>query len=131
MSKYQIFTKLPQISHTHRNRKLKRHNWKRTNCFFPIHPGMCNESTFFIFASYEPLNVPITCALNRGVATIGTGGVSIPDEKIGKCVEKRTKSTKRQTPGRCFHLTLVKRKGCLRYRLEWLVSRNHYRKMLF
>ena len=60
LTKYQIFTILPQISHFHKN-----HNFSsifvafKTNCLIPINftAGTCQEYCFFIFASCEPLKV--------------------------------------------------------------------------
>ena len=52
LTKYQIFKKLPQISHIHKNRNFKS---IETNCFFPINSmaGTRKECTFFV--SFEPL----------------------------------------------------------------------------
>ena len=49
LTKYQILTKLPQISHIHKNRIFKMMiGTFKTNCFFPIIflAGTCQESTF-------------------------------------------------------------------------------------
>ena len=53
LTKYQIFTKLPQISHNiHKNRNFSSIIEKRLiNCFYCIKfmAGTCKESTFFVF----------------------------------------------------------------------------------
>ena len=61
LTKYQIFTILPQILHFHKNRNFSSiFAIFETNCFIPINfmAGACQEYFFFlIFTSCEPLNI--------------------------------------------------------------------------
>ena len=60
LTKYQIFTKLPQIPHIHKNRNFSSiiAFFFQTNCFIPINFMAARDMSgvlFFIFASCEPL----------------------------------------------------------------------------
>ena len=68
LTKYQIFTILPQISHFHKFRNFSSiFATFETNCFIPINfmAGTCQGILFFIFASCHPFKrVYRTCNLN-------------------------------------------------------------------
>ena len=58
LTKYQIFTKLPQISHIHRNRNFFKYNWNFLDQLllsYKFHDRDVWGIDFFIFASCEPL----------------------------------------------------------------------------
>ena len=49
LTNYQIFTKLPKISHIHKNRSILKHNWRLIDqLLLPYNflAGACKESTF-------------------------------------------------------------------------------------
>ena len=57
---YQIFMKLPQILHTHKNRKLLRHYWKLTDQLllpYKFYSTGMSGIHFFNFTSCEPLKL--------------------------------------------------------------------------
>ena len=81
LTKYQIFTILPQISHFHKYRNFSSiFETFETNCFIPINlmAGTCQEYSFSFFASCHPLRLGFRRAFD--------GTVSVGKEK-SMCIE--------------------------------------------